>query len=284
MEYTIQSDLLQVTVSSVGAELTSIRYKGEEKLWQNPTGTWAGHSPVLFPVCGHCGCKVNGKEYPMPAHGVVRKEEFTLVEQEEKRLKFSFSSNEKTKRAYPFDFVFSVIYQVNGNALSIIYDVENPTKTPLWFFCGGHESFNLATDVDGYKLVFDETEKLVHLPHDGGGYLSGEKVEFGTGKEFVLPVEYLLKGNTIIFGGIKSGGLYLSKTSGEKVARVEFKDFSNLLLWRPSADAKMICIEPWLNLPDLSGQEDVEFSQKAGAVKVDGGQKKTLERKISYFG
>ncbi len=283
MEYTIKNDLLQVTVSSVGAELTSILYKGKEKLWQNPTGTWAGHSPVLFPVCGHFGCKVNGKEYPMPPHGVVKKEEFTLVEQEEKCLKFSFSSNAKTKQAYPFDFVFSVTYKVDGNELSVVYDVENPAGKPLWFSCGGHESFNLDTDVDGYKLVFDETEHIVHLSHGEDGCLNGEKVDFGTGKEFVLPVEYLINSSTLIFSGLKSGGLYLCKTDGEKVARVEFKDFSNLLLWRPSADAKMICIEPWLNLPDLSGKEDVEFSQKSGVLQVNGGEKKTIERTIKYL-
>ena len=123
MEYTIKSEELIVRVSSLGAELTSVAYKGEEKLWQNQTGTWAGHSPVLFPVCGHCGCKVGGVEYPMPAHGIVRKEEFSLVEQGERFLKFAFSSNEKTKKAYPFDFVFSVTYKVDGNKLTVLYRV-----------------------------------------------------------------------------------------------------------------------------------------------------------------
>lgn len=284
MEYTIKSDLLEVKVSSLGAELTSILYKGEEKLWQNPTGTWAGHSPVLFPVCGHCGCRVNGVDYPMPAHGLVRKEEFALEKQSDNALSFSFSSNETTKKAYPFDFIFTVRYQVDGNKLSVFYDVENTAKTPMWFSCGGHESFNLDSDVDGYKLVFDETEHIVHLPHDGGGFLSGEKVDFGVSNEFPLPVKYLLHGNTLIFSDLKSEGLYLCKATGEKVARVEFKGFSKLLLWRPSANANMICIEPWLNLPDLAGVEDCEFSQKPDTMQVNGGEKKTIERTIFYLG
>lgn len=283
MEYTIESDLLKVSVSSLGAELTSVCYKGKEKLWQNQTGTWAGHSPVLFPVCGHCGCRVNEVDYPIPAHGLVRKEEFDLVAKGKESVAFEFSSNENTRKAYPFDFKFRVIYKVDGNALFVIYEVENTSKTPLWFSCGGHESFNLDADVDGYKLVFDQMEHIVHLPHDDGGYLNGERVDFGVSNEFPLPVKYLLNGNTLIFSNVKSDGLYLCKTSGEKVARIEFKGFPNLLLWRPDNNAKMICIEPWLNLPDLANVKDCEFSQKPDVVQVDGGKKYTIERTIAYL-
>lgn len=283
MEYTIVSDRLRVTATTLGAELLSVRYNDKEKLWQNQTGTWNKHSPVLFPVCGHCGCKVDGTDYPMPMHGVVRRAEFALKEKCENRMTFAFSSNEETKKAYPFDFLFLVTYTVEGATLSVRYDVENMQPSPLYFACGGHESFMLDGDVDGYKLVFDEEEEFLHRPHDGGGFLTGEKIYLGNGKELPVPKNYLLDGSTVILQGIRSDALTLCQKDGKALARVTFTGFENLLLWRPDNAAYMVCIEPWSNLPDLAGEEDGEFSQKAGVLKVEGAGKKSLLRTITYL-
>ena len=40
---------------------------------------------------------------------------------------------------------------------------------------------------------------------------------------------------------------------------ITFDGFPNLLLWRGGA-GKFICIEPWTNLPDVVGKENIEFS------------------------
>jgi len=58
--------------------------------------------------------------------------------------------------------------------------------------------------------------------------------------------------------------------------------FENLLLWH-AQDAKYICIEPWMNLPDTEGKENIEFSQKEGVMKVAPNTVKTLTRTITLF-
>ena len=63
MIYTIGGELLTVQISSLGAELVSVRYQGKERLWQNENGGWAGHAPILFPYAGRCSVKVDGKVY-----------------------------------------------------------------------------------------------------------------------------------------------------------------------------------------------------------------------------
>ena len=49
MLYVIGNRRLSVTVNSLGAELNSVKKDGKEMLWQNYDGSWAGHSPIMFP-------------------------------------------------------------------------------------------------------------------------------------------------------------------------------------------------------------------------------------------
>ena len=81
MQYTIENEKLKIVVDSFGAELCSVKQGEREWLWQNPTGNWAGHSPLLFPICGLVDCTVNGVKYDLPRHGLARKSEFDFVAQ-----------------------------------------------------------------------------------------------------------------------------------------------------------------------------------------------------------
>ena len=78
MIYTISNEILTVQVNTLGGELISVKKDGKERLWQNENGGWAGHAPVLFPVCGDCTMIVRGKEYPIKKHGFARNSEFEL--------------------------------------------------------------------------------------------------------------------------------------------------------------------------------------------------------------
>ena len=282
MQYILKNEKLRIVVDSRGAELISVVKDGKERLWQNPTGEWAGHSPLLFPVCGHCGVTVDGVSYPIPMHGVLRKAEFEFVEQTENTLRFALASNEETKRVYPFDFVFEAVYRLDGATLAVEFVVKNPATTPLYFACGSHESYALEGNVDEYQLEFDRETKLTHYPHNGGGVLTGEKVEFGSMKVLPLPRDLLLDGITLIFKDVQSKRVRLTKKDGTPLAELTYEGFPNVLLWH-AGDAKYICIEPWTNLPDLADTPDIEFSTKGGVMQVDGGATKTLVHTIKYY-
>ena len=136
--------------------------------------------------------------------------------------------------------------------------------------------------MDNYKLVFEKPEHLVHHFHDEkSGRLNGETRDYGNLREFVLPQDFLQQGRTLIFSDIKSRSVDLCTLGDTRLAHVEFKDFCNLLLWRP-ARGHVICIEPWGNLPDTENKPDIEFSQKAPWT-VGGGLSKTIEREIKYL-
>ena len=280
MTYTVKSELLEVTVNDLGAELSSVKFQGKEKLWQNETGEWAGKAPILFPVCGRCSMIVEGTEYPIPFHGVAKKSVFALTEQTENSLSFTLSSSEETKKVYPFDFEFTITYTVNGAELEISFEVYNPAEKALYFSCGSHESYVLDKEISEYKLVAEKEEEWIHSPYEDK--LTDQEVFLAKGKELPLPEDILSGSNTLIMSGLRSGGVSLCEKSGKKVVDISFKDFSNLLLWRPG-NVKMVCIEPWSNLPDRAADEKKEFSQKAGVLKVEPNESKTIVRTIMYY-
>ena len=282
MIYTLQNKQITVKISSIGAEIISAVKGGKERVWQNETGEWNGHGPVLFPVCGHFGLTVDGKSYPIGAHGFAKKSDFALTAKTDDSVTLTLRSDETTKAVYPFDFVFDVIYCLQGSTVEITYKVQNLAKEALYFACGGHESFVIDTDrVDEYELVMEKQENFLHQVHDDDGYLTGETQDFGTGKALTLSYGFFQDGRTLILKDVRSRKATLRKKTGEKVTEITFDGFDNLLLWR-GGNTKYICIEPWTNLPDLAGAPDIEFSQKAGVIKVDGKSEITLVRTVTY--
>ena len=283
MQYTIQNDKISVTVDTLGAELVSVKKDKKERLWQNPTGEWSGHAPILFPVCGHCGIIHEGVEYPIKAHGFSKKQNFVLTGQVCDELVFSLTSNEETKRVYPFDFLLEVRYQISGETLSIHYDVKNLSKEkPLYFACGSHEAYALDSDVDGYEIRFEKEENFLHFMHDNDGYLTGETKPFGMGNVLPLPIDFLQNGATLIFKDVNSRKVTLCEKGGKPLSDITFDGFGNLLLWRAGA-GKFICIEPWTNLPDYANVPDKEFSQKDGVMQVEANGMKRMTRTIAFL-
>lgn len=284
MQYTIQNSKLCVVVDSYGAQIKSVKYSGKERAWQNENGAWKDTAPLLFPVCGHFGVTVDGKSYPISAHGFAKKAEFALVSQTENTLIMQTCANAQTKAVYPFDFIFTVTYTVENDTLRIEYAVENTGEKPLYFACGGHDSFTFTGEIDGYQLAFERKENLVHYFHDDDGYLTGETQNYGENPQtLVLPSDFLQEGRTLIFKGINSRKVRLETRDQKPLADISFDGFDNLLIWRATADSNYVCIEPWTNLPDQANLPDIEFSQKQGTYKVVAHARKSLVREIKYY-
>ena len=283
MLYTIQNSKICVTVDSLGAQVVSVKKDGREKIWQNPTGEWNGHSPVLFPVCGHFGVYHEGVDYPISAHGFVRRKEFVLTGQVCDELAFTVHSDEETRKVFPFEFSFTVRYKIQEETLIVSYEVENVSKEkPMYFACGSHEAYALDKDVDGYELRFEKEEKFLHCMHDCQGYLTEETKDFGEGKVFPLPIDFLQKGATLIFKEVQSRRVWLCEKDGKELVEVGFDGFGNLLLWRAD-EGKFICVEPWTNLPDYAGVAPIEFSKKDGVMEVGAGQTKCVTHTVKFL-
>ena len=81
---TIKNEYYTITVSTLGAELISVRSAdGYEFMWQNESGKyWDSHAPLLFPACGRLlnqKYTYRGKEYEMGLHGFIKDFEFAVA-------------------------------------------------------------------------------------------------------------------------------------------------------------------------------------------------------------
>ena len=120
MIHTIKNEFLTVQISSLGAELYSIRSSdGVEYLWQGDKKYWGGRAPVMFPICGRLfegKYTYLGKEYSMPNHGIARASEFDLVALSEESVALELKSNKETLEKYPFNFSLQIIFELSrGN-------------------------------------------------------------------------------------------------------------------------------------------------------------------------
>ena len=141
----IKSDQLTLEISSLGAELQSIKdANGNEYLWDGDEKYWNRHSPILFPIV--CGLwkdtyRIDGKKYTLTRHGFARDTEFKLVGKTADRLTFALIDNEETQKNYPYHFNLAISYRLEGNEIHVIWHVENTDDKEIMFQIGGHPAF-----------------------------------------------------------------------------------------------------------------------------------------------
>ena len=93
MQYTIENDILRLTVDSLGAEVVSVIHKptGAEMMWSGDPAVWGRHAPILFPYTGKLtdGKMIaKGVEYQGAQHGFARDVEHTMTRQTDDTLEF----------------------------------------------------------------------------------------------------------------------------------------------------------------------------------------------------
>ena len=84
--FTIQNELLTISVDAKGAELNSIFHRQHQLnyLWNGNPLFWAKHSPILFPIVGtlkNNQYTFEGKSYQMGRHGFARDATFSVSAQ-----------------------------------------------------------------------------------------------------------------------------------------------------------------------------------------------------------
>ena len=70
--------MLEIKTTKLGAELTSIKFNGIERLHQGESH-WKRHAPILFPIVGQLKngqTIINGMTFKMGQHGFARDMEF----------------------------------------------------------------------------------------------------------------------------------------------------------------------------------------------------------------
>lgn len=279
---TIKNERLSVTIAAHGAELSSIYDKANDRelVWQADPAFWNRHAPVLFPNVGkYYGghFTYNGTDYPMGQHGFARDTEFEQAASGENFVTYRLCADEESKKVYPFDFVLEITHRLNGNRLTVEWNVKNTDNKEMYFTIGGHPAFNVNvlpdTDFEDYCLVFKEgTEKLSYVLLDAeSGTAIGDKVyelEL-TDSKYALKKDMFDK-DALVFDGGQIEWAALALPDGKPYIALESKGFPNFGIWSKPG-APYVCLEPWCGRCDNKGFEG-EISEKPGIIALKAGE------------
>lgn len=279
----LKNELLTVTVAERGAEIVSVKNAaGYEYIWQADPKFWAKHSPLLFPVCGRLrgfAYMYGGKRYEMGNHGFAQRKIFAARQPSGREAVFTLTEDAETLAEYPFPFVLTQRYVLEGETLRVFTRVKNPSDTPLYCNFGSHEAYAAGGRFEDWAVRFEREEDLV-LTEQVNGNLSGRRIPYAQGvKE--LPLSHkMFENDSLLFDGLRSRAIALLH-AGKEAVEVRFAPYSHLLLWTKPG-APYLCIEPWNGLPDRA-DADGELEHKEGILRIGGGEEREMEHSIRFF-
>lgn len=280
MTHTLSNDLLTVSIQDAGAQLCSVRSAGgTEYLWQADPAVWGRHAPLLFPLIGRLQDSqytLDGRAWSISTHGFARDAQFQVSEQGPTALSFQLEDSEETRRVYPFSFVLTVTYTLEGSRLTKAHRVENRSAVPMLYELGGHDGFRTPLEpgetMADYAVTISGVEELRPYGMDSRCMLTIGEARFPLegGRIPLCPRVFGL--DTIVLDLEGERRAALVDRSGRERVVVECPDFPYLGLWTADKpfDTGYFCIEPWSALPDAvfvgRGLED-----KAGIRRLEPG-------------
>ncbi|MDR1565030.1 MAG: aldose 1-epimerase family protein [Oscillospiraceae bacterium] len=275
MTVNLKSAKASADIDSKGAQLLS--FVGEdntEYLWQGKAPYWQGRSPILFPIVGRLRedkAIIGGKEYNMGRHGFARHREFEVEQPDDSTAVFTLKSDEESKKQYPFDFIFKMVYTLNEDTLTWKYVVENTGKTDMPYAVGGHPAFNCPLEegevYEDYAIEFknEEKSKCPKIDLHTGLIDFGSRYDALKGSNKIDLSQSLFANDALVFDDLKSRSCKLfSKKSGKGVEMV-WEGFDLFGIWSSTDNAPFVCLEPWTGCATAVDENDT-FETKRNLI------------------
>ncbi|MCI8851484.1 MAG: aldose 1-epimerase family protein [Erysipelotrichaceae bacterium] len=284
----IANERYEMTFCEKGGEMTSFRDKqtGIQYLYQGDSEYWSGKNPTLFPIVGntHSGTyEIDGKQYAMKNHGLIRYATLTCIEQTEDSITFECTDSEETRKQYPFSFCYHITYYLEGNRCTITYHITNTDDRDMPFTFGLHPGFRcpLTSDekFEDYHLIFNNHENITQLLFDPERKQPVIKKAVKV-KDIQLSYPWLIEPATVIYEGCKS--THVTLQGKEHGVKVSIAGYPYLAFWTPQEKAPFICIEPWYGHTDFTC-EPIDFSHREGMMNLSAGKTFTTSYTIEVF-
>lgn len=274
----LENDKISIDIKSLGAELTSLKYKGREFLWQADKKYWGRHAPILFPIVGKLldnTMYIDNEKYCMNQHGFARDNEFKEVFCSNNKITYLLSYNEETLKVYPYKFELYLSYEIFDNKVKVTYEVKNVDDKDIYFSIGGHPAFKwpfVESEVfEDYYIEFEENETQRFIKNENG-CLSYQD-------DFIIQDTNIIELNkskfdidTFTFKNLNSSKVSLKSKKSSSYVTICFKEFPYLGIWSRTDEANFICIEPWYGLADFTNHNK-NFKTKEGILQLKMGDK-----------
>lgn len=273
--YELSNDHISIVISPKGAELQSIYGKSTdiEYLWCGNPAFWGKKSPVLFPIVGglkNGGYTFKGNEYSMGRHGFARDRVFTISKQTDDDITFSLKSDAETKAVYPFDFIFSINYQLIAQQVRVNYQIENIGEEDLYCSVGAHPAFAVPlmadTSFEDHYLQFEQKEVAPIWPLSDEGLLLSDPVDFFKQEDTIALRKSLFYGDALVFKSLQSKSISILSDKHPHGIKVSYENFPYMGIWS-AKDADFVCIEPWCGIADTV-TTDGDLTKKEGILPI----------------
>ena len=249
MRYHLERDGMSLEVSSLGAEVQSLRTGGTEWMWSGDPALWGKHAPLCFPWCGRIKdgyFMANGVRYEGGNHGFAWNTEHALAAQSAGSITFRLESSPETLARYPWPFRLETTHALAGRTLTTTCVTTNTGDSPMPFQIGFHFAFAVPEDGDSV-IKFQCAEEPVEIVAETG-FVEGTRPRF-TGRTQVTADAHLFDRDSICMSGLRSKALRLECPDG-RALEVGTENFPYVLIWSKPGQPRFICIEPWHGLPD----------------------------------
>lgn len=199
-------------------------------------------NPILFPFAGRTAgdCyQIDGREYYMPFHGLVKEAAFGVREVTGSRAVLWIDNSAANRsQHYPFDCRLEITYELAANQVRCSARVINRSNQRLVHSFGWHPFFK-ATDKAAFGLNVNMSEYM----------------DWETGKQYRSPgCMDCKKTADYVFTGRKEGNLKISNPADGYEALIETSPaYKSLVVC--TAFAERVCVEPWIGPPDAVHQE-----------------------------
>ena len=283
MEIRLNNGRSSAMILDKDAELRSLKLSDKELMWCADPAFWGKSSPILFPMIGNLrGGKtmIGGKEYSITKHGFARDNVFSFVQLSDSCAEFTFTSDDRTRESFPFDFVLKLRYTLSEGKLGMLYKVTNKSSGTMPYCIGAHPAFACpneeGSDFSDCRLVFEQNETVnspvMNLETRMWGD-SNRVNRLDNSNEFRL--EYSLFDNDCVyFDTIKSKSVTLHTGKGGHGVKLSWSGFETLGVWTPDhRNAPFVCIEPWCGCDDYDTDNGV-FADKRGIQLAAPGETK----------
>jgi galactose mutarotase-like enzyme len=283
----ISSDELTARINPLGAELWSLTDRqGREYMTDADPAFWTGHAPLLFPIVGRLhedALRLGDRAYRVEKHGFARRMEWELVGAGEDAVTFHLADTDATRASYPFAFDLAVLFELEGNTLSVIARIGNPGKEPLPFSFGFHPAFAWPLPGGGakqaHRIVFERPEpEPVRRIDPASALLLPQAEPTPVIGDTLAPRPELFEADALIWDRLASRSLTFASPDGAAL-EIAFPDCPHLGVWQKPG-APFLAIEPWHGFNDPVGFTG-DFRDKPGIVLLAPGAERRFRLDVT---